>query len=68
MAYVYILGAEECLTCPAGYMCTRRFIADPCKQGFYCPKGTGFNIQPCPPGTFGSRDGLIEKVRALLLH
>lgn len=30
---------------------------DPC-TGFYCPEGTGFDWQPCPPGTYGPVLGL----------
>lgn len=39
-------------------MCTRRITADLCKQGYYCLENTGYNIQPCPTGTFGAREGL----------
>ena len=55
------IGAWECYDCPAGYMCTRQVAADPCKQGYFCPGKTGYDIQPCPSGTFGSRTGLVSK-------
>ncbi|XP_010632162.1 multiple epidermal growth factor-like domains protein 11 [Fukomys damarensis] len=29
-----------------------------CPRGFYCPKGTGLDWQPCPPGTYGPELGL----------
>jgi len=50
-----------CSPCPAGYMCTRRIAADPCQQGYYCPANTGYNIQPCPIGTFGEKESLTTE-------
>ena len=32
--------------------------ADDCKQGYYCPEGTGADLQPCPTGTFGNSTNL----------
>lgn len=58
---VVIAGAWQCLPCPAGFMCTRRVTADPCQQGYYCPGSTGYDIQPCPVGTFGRRTGLTHQ-------
>ncbi len=29
-----------------------------CPQGYYCPAGTGFNWQECPPGTYNNDTGL----------
>ena len=51
-------GASACYLCPEGYSCTNRDVADPCKQGYYCPEGTGADLQPCPTGTFGNTTGL----------
>lgn len=41
-------------------MCTRQITADLCKQGYYCLEGTGFDIYPCPSGTYGERLGLKD--------
>ena len=54
----YFIGAASCYPCPEGYMCTRQITADPCRQGYYCPEGTGYDIQACPVGTYGAREGL----------
>ena len=59
MCFVFA-GALKCSSCPPGYMCTRRIAADPCKQGYYCPGSIGYDIQPCPLGTFGARVGLTD--------
>ena len=52
------LGAATCFGCPEGYMCTRQVAADLCRQGFYCHANTGYDIQPCPLGTYGASEGL----------
>lgn len=49
------------MLCPPGYMCTRQITADPCRQGYYCTGSTGYDIQPCPEGKFGSREGLTSE-------
>jgi len=47
--------AKECLSCPAGSYCVGdHLVPSPCPVGFYCPAGTGYDWQPCPPGTFNS--------------
>lgn len=51
--------AKECLQCPIGSYCVGdHLIPEPCPPGFYCPAGTGYDWQPCPPGTFNSQLGL----------
>ena len=50
--YTNHTGAWSCYTCPEGYYCTNRDRADPCLPGYYCPEGTGADLQPCPAGTF----------------
>ena len=51
-------GASECYTCPEGYYCTNRDRADQCEPGFYCPEGTGADLQPCPAGTYNPSYGM----------
>jgi hypothetical protein len=53
------LGASSCYRCPEGHYCTSGSTADICSAGYYCPEGTGFDIQPCPVGTFGERTRLV---------
>ena len=31
-----------------------------CPDGYYCPEGTGFDWQPCAPGTFNNETGLTS--------
>ena len=31
-------------------MCVRGTEPDPCPAGYYCPTGTGHDVQPCPQG------------------
>ena len=51
--------ANSCWSCPAGSYCVGDHISTtPCPAGFYCPNGTGYNWQPCPPGTFSNQEGL----------
>ena len=59
--YMNHTGASSCYTCPAGYYCVNRDRADICRQGYYCPTGTGANLQPCPIGTFGNTTGLSNE-------
>ncbi|RUS80923.1 hypothetical protein EGW08_011304, partial [Elysia chlorotica] len=58
--FVNHTGASYCYTCPAGSYCVNRDRADDCLQGYYCPEGTGADLQPCPLGTFGNTTGLSE--------
>ena len=58
--FVNHTGASYCYTCPAGSYCVNRDRADDCIQGYYCPEGTGADLQPCPLGTFGNTTGLSE--------
>ena len=32
-----------------------------CLQGFYCPSGTGYDLKPCPIGTYGSKKGISDE-------
>lgn len=54
-------GASSCNICPEGYQCIRGILPDPCPLGYYCPKGTGYDIQPCPVGTFGNVTNLKQR-------
>ncbi len=56
---MYFLGASSCDRCPEGHYCTSGSTAELCPAGYYCPEGTGYDIQPCPVGTFGGRTGLV---------
>lgn len=59
--YMNHTGGSQCYVCPAGYFCVNRDRADPCYQGYYCPEGTGADLQPCPTGTFGNATGLTQE-------
>ena len=51
--------ATKCHTCPAGSFCVGDHLNPAtCRAGFYCPNGTGYNLQACPPGTFSNAVGL----------
>ncbi|XP_033122761.1 uncharacterized protein LOC117121631 [Anneissia japonica] len=58
--YMNETGAAECLVCPEGYKCIHGDEPDPCPAGFFCPMGTGYDIQLCPEGTFGASELLSE--------
>ena len=46
-------SAEECATCPAGYLCPdNTFVPLPCPKGHYCPFGE--EVQMCPTGTYNN--------------
>ncbi|XP_039352865.1 tumor necrosis factor receptor superfamily member 14-like [Mauremys reevesii] len=49
---------EECYTCPEGKYCVPPQKPQFCPKGFFCPKGTGLDWQPCPPGTYSPEQGL----------
>ncbi|XP_062816991.1 zonadhesin isoform X2 [Anolis carolinensis] len=51
-------GQEWCHTCPEGKYCISGHLPQVCPKGFYCPEGTGFNWQPCPPGTYSLTQGI----------
>ncbi len=59
--YMNHTGAPECYVCPAGYYCVNRDRADDCRQGYYCPEGTGADLQMCATGTFGNTIGLARQ-------
>ena len=53
--------AHQCHTCPAGSYCVGTHLSPiSCPAGFYCPSGTGYDWQPCPPGTFSNTLGLLN--------
>ena len=52
------LGASLCLECPEGFQCIKQVYPEPCPAGFYCPRGVGYDVRPCPVGTYGGRAGL----------
>ena len=58
---LFWVGASYCYVCPAGYQCIKAVLPDPCPAGFYCTEGTGYDTQPCPVGTIGSRTGLATE-------
>jgi hypothetical protein len=54
-------ASTNCTVCPAGSFCSggQITISGACRQGFYCPQGTGrANDYPCFAGTFSSRTDL----------
>jgi hypothetical protein len=54
-------GAAVCYVCPEGFYCTNRDNAEQCPAGYFCPEGTGADIQPCPAGTYSPVLGLIRQ-------
>ncbi len=56
--YTNYTGAALCDICPERYYCVHGDRAEPCLIGFYCPEGTGADLQPCPPGTYNPTTGL----------
>ena len=53
--------AHQCHTCPAGSYCVGTHLNPiSCPAGFYCPSGTGYDWQPCPPGTFSNTVGRLN--------
>ena len=52
--------AAECYTCPEGWYCSAGNVVTQCPKGHYCPAGTGFDWEPCPPGTYNNQTGLAE--------
>ncbi|KAM6987470.1 uncharacterized protein LKV04_010315 [Tautogolabrus adspersus] len=44
-----------CTPCAAGHYCPSVGLPEP--AGFYCPKGTGFDLRGCPEGTYGPDPG-----------
>ena len=51
-SYANHTQASSCYICPERHFCIRRVAADPCPEGYYCPEGTGVDLQPCPIGTY----------------
>ncbi|XP_076833352.1 uncharacterized protein LOC143478273 [Brachyhypopomus gauderio] len=49
--------ASHCWPCTASWYCVGGARL-PCPQGFYCAEGTGYDWEPCPPGTYGPDPGL----------
>ncbi|XP_077985306.1 uncharacterized protein LOC144439946 [Glandiceps talaboti] len=58
--YMNVTNAAECLECPEGYYCIRGDYPIACEAGYYCPPGTAYDLEPCPPGTFGPIEGLAR--------
>ncbi|XP_051895656.1 multiple epidermal growth factor-like domains protein 11 [Pristis pectinata] len=58
--YMMATHASECLVCPAGRYCITGLEPSPCPAGFYCPKGTEYDWQPCPRGTYSPVEGLAR--------
>ena len=54
-------GSTLCTICPPGFYCNAQISTSTplnCPLGYFCPPGTGLNIQPCPLGTFGEKPNL----------
>ena len=51
------------------YFCLPANVSDPspgyfdCPRGYYCPAGTGADIEPCPPGTYSNVTNLYNVVQ-----
>ena len=58
--YTNHTGSTVCYECPEGYYCDSRVRADSCLPGYYCPAGTGANLQPCPVGTYNPAWGIRD--------
>lgn len=50
--------ATQCDFCPPGHYCLDGIDPFDCPVGFYCPLGTGYDLKPCPSGTFSPQIGL----------
>ena len=64
--YMNHTGAESCYICPEGHYCVGTDEAILCPQGYYCGTGTGLDWEPCPKGTYGSREGLSSVNQCIL--
>ncbi|XP_075462630.1 uncharacterized protein LOC142498006 [Ascaphus truei] len=55
-------GVSACLPCPAGFFCDLLSLLTPkrCPAGFHCTRGST-QPEPCPEGTYSSRDGLSNE-------
>ena len=58
-------GTVACYACPAGSFCVDGINPQPCRPGYYCPSGTGHELQPCPSGTFNPHYNLSAEVGCL---
>ncbi|XP_077985305.1 uncharacterized protein LOC144439945 [Glandiceps talaboti] len=59
--YMLTTHADECEICPAAHYCVTGYDPERCPPGYYCPEGTGWVWQSCPPGTFSNKDGLANE-------
>ena len=59
----------ECVACPPGFYCTPELLLNTsvafalCPKGYVCPQGTGFDLQPCPVGTYSNQTGLHNAIQ-----
>ena len=57
---------DDCLLCPERFYCVEGTGVNlnpmqPCKPGYFCPKGTPVgNRNPCPPGTYSNSSSLAS--------
>lgn len=58
--YSDVVRLAACVTCTAGSYCIPNNNPTICPQGWYCPAGTGYVWQACPPGTYGGSTGLVK--------
>ena len=49
-----------CNLCPQGFFCQSSGLSETCPAGYYCPEGTGLDLEVCPRGTYSSQTGLYE--------
>ena len=59
--YMNHTQAEYCDQCPAGFYCPNGTLPVECRQGHFCPPGTGYSVPPCPEGSFSAQTGLTNK-------
>jgi hypothetical protein len=54
--YLYGRSLGDCKTCPSGHQCDEMTPdrGEPCDEGYYCPRGSGYHTHPCPAGTHGA--------------
>ena len=65
--FTNVTTQSTCMVCPPGLFCLPvneeniTMAYQVCPSGYYCPKGTGIDWQPCPVGTFSNHAGLFDE-------